>query len=70
MHALVVGLDGDVIDDLKVECDTDAMRATLWMREEAVVVATTASETESITRECESRDENDAERGDFDVNAV
>lgn len=66
MHALIVRLDGDGINDLQVVGDADAMGAAGWMREKAVIVATAAAKAESVAGEGQAGDEDEVERGDFD----
>jgi hypothetical protein len=70
MHALVMGLDGDVVDDLAIVSDGEAMGSALRMGEKAVVVAAAATEARSVTCEGEAGDEDEIERGDFDGRAV
>lgn len=70
MDALIVGLDGDVVDDLKIEGDGDALGAALRMSEEAVVVAAATTETRAIAGEGEAGDEDEVERGDADARAA
>lgn len=66
MHALIVRLDGDGINDLQFVGDADAMGAAGWIREKAVVVAASTTEARTVTREGEAGDEDEVERGDFD----
>ena len=70
MHALIVRLDGDGINDLQFVGDADAMGAVGWIREKAVVVAAAATEARTVTREGEAGNEDEVERGDFDWRAV
>lgn len=70
MDTLVMGLDRDVVDDLAVVGDGEAMGAAGGMGEEAVVVAAAATEARSVTSEGEARDEDEVERGDFDGRTV
>ena len=70
MNALVVGFDGNGINDLEIEGDGDTARFAVWMCEEAVVVTTAATEARSITSESEAGDEDEIERGDFDGRTV
>ena len=66
MHALIVRLDGDVVDDLAIVSDGESMGAAGGMGEKAVVVAATATKARSITSEGEAGDEDEVERCDFD----
>ena len=66
MHALIVRLDGDGINDLQVVGDADAMGAAGWIREKAVIVAAAAAKAESVAGEGKAGDEDEVERGDFD----
>ena len=66
MHALIVRLDGDGINDLQVVGDADAMGAAGWIREKAVIVAAAAAKAESLAGEGKAGDEDEVERGDFD----
>ncbi len=61
MDALVVGLGGEVIHELKVEGDGEALGAAVGMREEAVVVTAAAAEACAITGEGEAGNENEVE---------
>ena len=70
MDALVVGFDGDVIDDLEIKGDSDAACFTVWVREETVVVAAAAAEAGAAAGEGETGDEDDVEGGDFEARAV
>ena len=70
MDVLIVKFDGDVIHDLYIERDSDALGAATGMREQAVIVATAATEAHSIMRKSETGNENDVERGDVDGRAV
>jgi hypothetical protein len=70
MHALIVRLDGDGINDLQFVGDADAMGAAGWIREEAVVVAAAATKASAIAAEGEAGNEDEVERGDFDWRAV
>ena len=70
MDALVVRFDWDVVDDLAIVGDGETMGAALRMGEKAVVVAATATEAHTVTREGEAGDEDEVERGDFDGRAV
>ena len=66
MNTLIVRLDGNGIDNLKIVGDANALRAAAWIREQTIVIAATATNAESVTSECESGNENDVESGDFD----
>ena len=70
MHALIVRLDEDVVDDLTIVGDADAARFAVWMRKKAVVVAAATAEAESVAGEGEAGDEDEVERGDFDRRTV
>ena len=70
MHALIVRLDGDGINDLQFVGDADAMGAAGWIREKAVIVAAAAAKAESVAGEGKAGDEDEVERGDFDGRAV
>jgi hypothetical protein len=70
MHALIVRLDGDGINDLQVVGDADAMGAAGWIREKAVIVAAAAAKAESLAGEGKAGDEDEVERGDFDGRTV
>ena len=70
MNALVVGLDGDVVDDLAIVSDGESMSAAGRIGEKAVVVAAAATKARTVTREGEAGYENEIERGDFDGRAV
>lgn len=70
MHALVVGLRRNAVDDLKTEGDGDASSAALGMSEEAVVVAAAAAEAGTVACESEAGHEDEIEGGDFHERAV
>jgi hypothetical protein len=70
MDVLIVKLDGDVIHDLHIEGDSDALGAAAGVSKQPVVVTTAATEALSIMRERETRNENDVECGDIDGRAV
>jgi len=59
MNSLVVGLDGDVLDDLAIVSDGEAMGAALRMSEKAVVVTAAATEARTVTSEGEAGDEDE-----------
>ena len=48
MDVLIVKLDGDVIHNLDIEGDGDALGTAVGMSQQAVVVATAASETREM----------------------
>ncbi len=70
MDVLIVKLDGDVIHDLDIEGDSDALGSAVRLCKQAVIVATAATEAFPIVREGKTRNEDDIERGDFDDRAV
>lgn len=70
MHALVVRFDWDVVDDLAIVSNGEAMGAALRMGKEAVVVTAAATEARSVTSEGEAGNEDEVERGDFDGRTV
>jgi hypothetical protein len=70
MHALIVRLDGDVVDDLAIVSDGEAMGAALRMGEKTVVITAAAAKTESVAGEGEAGDEDEIEGGDFDGRTV
>jgi hypothetical protein len=43
MDVLIVKLDGDVVHDLDIEGDSDALCAAVWPSKQAVIVATTTA---------------------------
>ncbi len=67
MDVLIVKFDGDVIHDLDIESDCDALGPALWLRQQAVVIAAAATEAFAIVREGKAGNEDDVERGDVDV---
>ncbi len=70
MDVLIVKLDRDVLHDLNIEGDRDALSATARMSQQAVVVTAAASQAFPITRKRETRNEDDVERIDVDDRAV
>ena len=70
MDALIVGFDGDVVDDLEIEGNGDALGATSGIRKKAIVVATAAAEACAVAGEGEAGDKNDVERGDVEARAA
>lgn len=70
MDVLIVKLDSDVIHDLDIEGNSDALGTALGMSQQAVVVATAATQPFPITGEGETGNEDDVERGDVDMRAL
>lgn len=66
MNTLIVGLTRDGIDDLEIVGDANAMRFAVRMCQQAIIVTAAATDTESFTRKCESGNEDDIERRNFD----
>ncbi len=67
MHVLIVGVGGNVREDLAVEGDGDALGVAAWIGEEAVIVAAAAAEARAIAGEGEAGDEDEVEGGDGDA---
>ena len=70
MDVLIVKLDGDVIHDLNIEGDGDALGAAVWLCKQAIVIATATAKAFSIPREGKAWNEDDVQRGDVDRRAV
>ena len=70
MDVLIVKLDGDVVHDLNIKGDRNALGATVWLCKQPVIVATATSKAFSIAGEGKAWNENDVERGDVDRRAV
>jgi len=67
MDVLIVKLDGDVIHDLNIEGNGDALGAALGMSQQAVVIATTTPKPFPTMGEGETWNEDDVELSDVDV---
>jgi hypothetical protein len=67
MDVLIVKLDSDVIHDLDIEGDGDALRTALWLRQQAVVIAAASAKAPPIMGEGETGNEDDVELSDVDV---
>jgi hypothetical protein len=70
MDVLIVKLDGDVIHNLNIKGNGDALGTALGMSQQAVVVATTAAQAFAIAREGKTGNEDDVERSDVDGRAA
>lgn len=70
MDVFIVKLDSDVIDDLYIEGDSDALGTALWPPQQAVVVAAATAQSFTVTRKGKTGNENDVERGDADGRAL
>lgn len=70
MDVLIVKLDGDVVHELNIEGNSDALGTAVWLCKQPVIVATATSKAFSIAGEGKAWNENDVERGDVDRRAV
>lgn len=66
MDVLIVKLDGDVVHELNIEGNSDALGTAVWLCKQAIVIATATAKAFPIAGEGKARNEDDVERGDVD----
>jgi hypothetical protein len=70
MDVLIVKLDGDVVHDLNIEGNSDALGAAVRLSKQAVVIATATAKAFPTMGESETRNEDDVERSDVNRRTV
>ncbi|WP_294384678.1 hypothetical protein [Prosthecobacter sp.] len=70
MNPLIMGFGRDLVNDLTVESNRDALGTKGRVSEQTVVIATTTTETHAVSGKGETGNEDDVERGDVEGRTV
>ena len=70
MDVLIVKLDGDVVHDLNIKGDRNALGTAVRLSKQAIVIATATAKAFPIAGEGKARNEDDVERSDVNRRTV